>query len=162
MPQRVHTGVSHIERRENCDELLAPAEEESPEAGPSEEDNPHEGSRDLGQNGDPVEQEVIVIEQPDPRVEAPYKVLRVPRSPAQREIEVHRATHLPHADWCEVCMKGRWRNSLHKRRVVEEPTQGPETAGAGSGPVGSKEPRIPRVSMDYFHMYCTPREAPIK
>ena len=84
------------------DELLAPAEEESPEAGPSEEESPQEGSRGLGQNGDPEGQEVIVIEEPEPRVEAPYKVLRVPRSPTQTEIEEHRATHLPHADWCEA------------------------------------------------------------
>ena len=77
------------------------------------------GSHDLRQNGDPQEREVIVIEEPEPRVEAPYKVLRVPRSPTQREIEEHRATHLPHADWCEVCMKGRGRNSPHRKRNVE-------------------------------------------
>ena len=60
VPRGVHTCVSKIERQENCDELLAPAEEDNPEAGPSEEENPHEGSRGLGQNGDPKEQEVIV------------------------------------------------------------------------------------------------------
>ena len=66
------------------DELLAPAEEESPEAGPSEEESPPEGRRSLGQSGDPEEQEVIVIEEPEPKVEAPYKTVRVPRSPTQK------------------------------------------------------------------------------
>ena len=66
------------------DELLAPAEEESPEAGPSEEESPPEGRRSLSQSGDPEEQEVIVIEEPEPRVEAPYKTVRVPRSPTQK------------------------------------------------------------------------------
>ena len=63
------------------------------------------------------------------------------------------ATHLPHADWCEVCMKGRGRNSPHRRRDVEESTQDPETAGAGVGPVGSKGSRVPKVSMCCFYMY---------
>ena len=77
------------------------------------------GGRVLGQDGDLEEQEVIVIEEPEPRVEAPCKVLRVPRSPTQRQIDEHRATHLPHAYWCEVCMKGRGRKSPHRKRGIK-------------------------------------------
>ncbi|MDA8583911.1 hypothetical protein N9L68_06740 [bacterium] len=119
VPQGAHTCESNIERRDHCDELLAPAEEENPEAGPSEEDNSHEGSRGLGQHGDPEEREVIVIEEAEPRVEAPYRASRVLRSPRQKEIQQLRATHLPHADWCDVCMKGRGRNKAHRKRDVE-------------------------------------------
>ena len=41
------------------------------------------GSRDSGQNCDREERDVIVIEEPDPTIEVPYKVLRGPRSPTQ-------------------------------------------------------------------------------
>ena len=68
------------------DEFLAPAEEENSVADPSEEKSPPEGSRGFKQNGGPEEQDVIVIEEPEPRVEAPYKTVRVPRSPTQSEI----------------------------------------------------------------------------
>ena len=87
VPRGVRTCELRVERQDNYAELLAPAGEDNPEAGPSEEENPHEGSRGLGQNGDPEEREVIVIEEPEPRVETPYKIVRVPRSPTQEEIE---------------------------------------------------------------------------
>ena len=43
--------------------------------------------------------------------------------------------------------------SPHRRREVDESTQDPETAGSVSGPVGSKGPRVPKVSMGYLYMY---------
>ena len=85
-PLGVSTRVSMVELQEGRDELLAPAEEDNPETGPSEEESPQEGSRGLDQCGDPEEQEVIVIVEPEPSVEAPFKVLRVPRSPTQKDI----------------------------------------------------------------------------
>ena len=60
----------------------------------------------LGHHGDPEKQsdkETMAEEWHPPLV-------RVPREPTQKEREVHEATHLPHAEWCEFCMRGRARN----------------------------------------------------
>ena len=127
---------------------LAPVGEESPEAGPSQEENPHEGGGGLGHDGDPEQPEVIVVEEPEPKAEAPYKVVRVPRTPTQKEIDEHVATHLPHAEWCDVCMKGRGRNSPHRKKDEEEHPSNHDPNGTGSGPSGSEGTRVPKVSMD--------------
>ena len=42
---------------------------------------------------------------------------KAPRAPTQKEIDAHMATHLPHEPWCEICMKGRGRNSPHRRKT---------------------------------------------
>ena len=63
------------------------------------------------------EPEVEVLEEGRPedgRGEGP-RVLKAPRAPTQREIDAHMATHLPHAAWCDICMKGRGRNTPHRR-----------------------------------------------
>ena len=118
------------------DDRLAPAGEESPEADPSQEESPEEGSGGLGQDGDPEQPEVIVIEEPKEGVEAPYKVIRVPRSPTQKEIDDHMATHLPHQGWCEVCMKGRGRNKPHKKKVKQQSDRDHDPVDSGPGPTG--------------------------
>ena len=70
----------------------------------------------MSHDGDP---EVEVIEEGDLEeeeiVQAGPKVLRAPRAPTQREINEHMATHLPHAAWCDICMKGRGRNTPIRR-----------------------------------------------
>ena len=69
------------------------------------------------------------------------------------------ATHLPHEDWCEICMKGRGRNAPHRRRKERPPSDGEssEAVGSGLGPTASedepedadhREGRVPKVSMD--------------
>ena len=61
--------------------------------------------------------EVEVLEEEDPnrgKGEGP-KVLKAPRTSIQKEIDAPMATHLPHAAWCDICMKGRGRNSPHRR-----------------------------------------------
>ena len=61
----------------------------------------------MGHSGDPGEDdEVIVIEEPERGDRSPAKVVKAPRMPTQAEREAHMATHLPHEDWCEICMKG--------------------------------------------------------
>ena len=45
------------------------------------------------------------------------KVVRVPRVPTRREREIHEALHIPHAEWCEFCVRGRARNKPHSLRT---------------------------------------------
>ena len=68
----------------------------------------------LSHHGEPAEEEVIVVEEPDsPKEEGP-KVMRAPRVPTPKEVEAHEATHIPHEEWCEACMAGRGTNKPHK------------------------------------------------
>ena len=55
------------------------------------------------------------------------KVLRVPRIPTEKERDAHEATHLPHAEWCEFCVKGRSRNKAHPKKKKDEPKHQYET-----------------------------------
>ena len=91
----------------DVDLQLAPAEEED-----------SNGGNGLGHHGDP-EPEVEVVEEAEEETGGGAKVLKAPRSPTQAEIDAHLATHLPHADWCELCMKGRGRNTPHRRKKNE-------------------------------------------
>ena len=114
----------------------------------------------MGHSGDPVdEEEVIEIEEPDRGDRCPAKIMKAPRVPTLAEREAHMATHLPHEDWCEICMKGRGRNAPHRRRKRRTPVDGESSgeAGSGSGPASSEdEPKeadsreglVPKVSMD--------------
>ena len=71
----------------------------------------------LSHHGEPAEEEeVIVIEEPEKAEKAEPKVIRAPRVPTQEERDAHEATHIPHEEWCEVCVAGRGRNKAHKRR----------------------------------------------
>ena len=54
--------------------------------------------------------------QDDKRAKKRPRVLGVPRTPTQKEIDEHVATHLPHQPWCEVCMMGRGRNPQHRKK----------------------------------------------
>ena len=76
---------------------------------------------------------MIVVEEPlEEREEGP-RVVRVPRTPTQEEMDVHSATHLPHAEWCEFCMAGRGRNKPHKKRkeaAKEETERKPGSGGS--------------------------------
>ena len=106
------------------------------------------GEGDLSHHGDPgSEEEVIVIEEPEEEERAPARIVRAPRMPTQAEIDAHMATHLPHQDWCEICMKGRGRNTPHmrtkKKRGSEEedpPVEdAPAAEGSGHGPAVAEE-----------------------
>ena len=135
------------------------------------------GDDGLGHHGEPEvevieEAEVEVLEEENPgdgRGDGP-RVLRAPRAPTQKEIDAHMATHLPHAAWCDICMKGRGRNSPHRRNPQRwarhrdassasdegEPkcgdTEGHSTA-TGERPDGQlHDGPVPRVSMDYFYL----------
>ena len=123
---------------------------------PEEEEAGDDG---LGQDGDP---EVEVIEEGDSsNAEAAGsrpRVLRAPKAPTQAEIDEHMATHLPHAAWCDICMKGRGRNTPHRkgaqrwaRRAREDKPEG-ESEAEGSQEENPHSGPVPRVSMDCFHL----------
>ena len=40
---------------------------------------------------------------------------RIPVMPTAEEIAAHKCTHLPHRDWCEVCVQARAREDRHFR-----------------------------------------------
>ena len=57
----------------------------------------------LSHHGDPEEEEeeVVVLEEPQEEIQDGPKVVRVPRTPTQAEIDAPSATRLPHAEWCD-------------------------------------------------------------
>ena len=117
------------------------------------------GEDGLSQDGD---LEVEVIEEGDSNDAedsgARPRVLKAPRAPTQKEIDEHMATHLPHAAWCDICMKGRGRNTPHRRGAQrwarraqeEEPEEESEAEGSQEEKLHSGP--VPRVSMDYFYL----------
>ena len=124
----------------------------------------------LGHHGDPDDEEVIVLEEPERPDEGGPRVVRVPRAPTQKEIDAHEATHIPHAEWCEFCMAGRARNKPHRRRskktqfctgeVDEVDEEVPEATGTPGRPVAegaSPAAPVARVCMDYFYVSSRPR-----
>ena len=68
------------------------------------------------------------------------------------------ATHLPHAAWCDICMKGRGRNTPHRRgaqrwaRRTQEEGSEEEPESEGSQEERLHSGPVPRVSMDYFYL----------
>ena len=106
--------------------------------------------------GEPEEEEVIVVEEPEREDPGP-RVVRIPRTPTQAEITAHEATHMPHEEWCEFCMAGRARNKPHKSkdRISEGPGEVSDVPGAPSGPDAEDVPPggpVPRICMDYFYV----------
>ena len=63
------------------------------------------------------------------------QVLRGPPRVSRQEREEHELTHVPYRSWCPYCVKGRARNTPHRRAV-------------GQG----RSEATPKVSMDYFYM----------
>ena len=123
----------------------------------------------MGHHGDPEEEEVIVLEEPERPDEGGPRVVRVPRAPTQKEIEAHDATHIPHAEWCEFCMAGRARNKPHRRRskktqfctgeVDEEELEATGTPGRPVAEGTSSAEPVARVCMDYFYVSSRPDRA---
>ena len=105
-------------------------------------------------HGEPAEEEeVIVIEEPEEAEKIEPKVVRAPRVPTQEERDAHEATHIPHEEWCEVCVAGRGRNKAHKRRK-DAPGSSSDGDSSGASP-GDDDPEkgpVPRVCMDYFYV----------
>ena len=94
---------------------------------------------------------------PTDEIGTPAKIVRAPRTPSQSERELHEAVHLPHAEWCEYCVRGRGRNKAHKSRnkrkpsqtsmdIVEYPWENEVKNSQG------EEDKVPKVSLDYFFL----------
>ena len=79
-----------------------------------------------GEEGD----EVNIEENVDTEVE-PVRMAADPGKPTDRQIEEHRACHLPYRSWCRWCVLGRGRGLQHRIRT---------------GPV------IPIIGLDYFFL----------
>jgi len=79
---------------------------------------------------DGKEGDEINIEDDDEEVE-PVRMAADPGKPTERQIEEHRATHLPFRSWCRWCVLGRGRGLQHRART---------------GPV------IPIIGLDYFFL----------
>ena len=107
----------------------------------------------LSHHGEPAEEEVIVVEEPErPKGDEP-NVVRAPRVPTQKEIDAHEATHIPHEEWCETWMAGRGRNKPHKKR--KDPKGASEAGDTSDGSLAEDAPvkgPVPRVCMDYFYV----------
>ena len=85
-------------------------------------------------------------------------MLITPETPERAEVDAHLATHLPHADWCDLCMKGRGINTRHrmqkKKSKEDEPGSGDDRV-ASSGSLESPAPaaqRTPEERIDYFYL----------
>ena len=99
-------------------------------------------SNGLGRHGDPVEG------QDESREEKTWSppVGRAPRQPTPKEREVHEATHLPHAERCEFCMRGRARNKGHRRDG-----SGSRACAVPEHNIDEARP-VPKVSLDFFFL----------
>ena len=108
----------------------------------------------MSRHGDP-DTEVEIVEDYEENAQGRQSVLRVPKIPTQAEVDAHLATHLPHADWCELCMKGRGRNTPHRRKKKRKENEGTDSSDDRAAPSSSLDPQvpalqfIPRTSMDY-------------
>ena len=112
------------------------------------------GDSDLSHHGDPEEEgEVIVVEEPSRPGGGEPCFVRAPRVPTQNEIDAHAATHIPHEEWCEVCMAGAGRNKADKKK---KKPRGASSEGDSPGASLDVDHPIkgpaPRVSMDYFYV----------
>ena len=95
----------------------------------------------LGHYGD-ADQEVIVIEEPRGDIAQGPRVIKAPAVPTQKEIDAHMATHLPHQSWCDICMYGEGRNTLHSNKNRSKPASTPnaEVGEASEAGVGLVDP----------------------
>ena len=99
------------------------------------------------------EDEVIVVEEPERPEGVEPRVVKAPRVPTQKERDAHEAMHIPHEEWCEVCMAGRGRNKAHRKR--KDPTGASEECDSPSASQAEDVPEkgpVPRVCMDYFYV----------
>ena len=96
----------------------------------------------LGHHGEPAEEEeVIVIKKPERSERVGPNVVRAPRVSTQEERDAHEATHIPHEEWCEICLAGRGRNKAHKKRK-----EAPGSSSEGDSPGASLDEDDPVTS----------------
>ncbi len=62
--------------------------------------------------------------------------LRRPMTVSSTARKEHNKTHIPYRSWCKFCVRARSRNKAHKKGKIDK----------------DDEPKVPRISMDYFFM----------
>ena len=62
------------------------------------------------------------------------KAVKIPKAPNDETRLKHNLTHVPFADWCDICVRSRARDDPHKKQH------------------GKEEQAEPEVSMDYFNL----------
>ena len=79
-----------------------------------------EGPEVLGMPIEEPEHQVDVFNSENEETEGPEaRGLPTPMEPTKAEVEWHNLTHVPHAPWCSVCVRGRGRDSRHETRGAE-------------------------------------------
>ena len=108
----------------------------------------------MSHRGEPAEEEeVIVFKEPEKPCEDEPRVGRAPRVPTQEERDAHEATHIPHEEWCEVCVAGRGRNKAHRKKKEAPGTfSDADSPGASAEEDDPVKGPVPRVCMDYFYV----------
>ena len=48
--------------------------------------------------------------------QAPIRIQKTPGVPTAAEVAAHKITHLPHRDWCPICVQARSREDKHFRK----------------------------------------------
>ena len=96
----------------------------------------------MGQDGETATkelepgQEEEAEESQEEEAEEP-KVRKAPKGPSKEERAKHEATHLPFREWCKHCVRGRGKNTPHKKQKEKEE---------------ENTSKVSRVIMDYFFM----------
>ena len=70
------------------------------------------------------------------------KALRTPASPSQKEIDQHVLTHIPYADWCEICRGCRRPNAAHHFK-------------------GEDDRSVPLLTVDYCFLHASDDSNPL-
>ena len=127
---------------------------------------PSSSSNGLGHHGEPARPEESEVREPrgeeieneeEHETGALARLVRAPRTPSQSERELHEALHLPHAEWCGYCARGRGRNKPHSSRKNEKPprvsTEVVDYPWEGQTKERSEEEKgVPKISLDYFFL----------
>ena len=69
-------------------------------------------------------------------------MLKAPTKPSKEEVDMYNVTHLPFRSWCRHCVRGRGRNSPHKKNNQKMEEEEEEEV----------KKQVPRICMDYHFM----------
>ena len=107
-PAEVAGGAASVEVAAGADQEMAPAEEGAGADPANDQDPEADGGLNDG------------LAPTDP-VAPPMSVgRRQPNEPTEAERLAHNRTHIPLADWCESCVRGRSRDDPHRARQDQD------------------------------------------
>ena len=112
-PAEVAAGAASVEVSADADEEMAPAEVAAG-AAPAEVGAGADPANDQDPEADGGLNDGLAPTDP---VAPPMSVgRRQPNEPTEAERLAHNRTHIPFADWCESCVRGRGRDDPHRAR----------------------------------------------